>query len=150
MINVNCVIRLADTNDIDIIYNLDGEYEYDKYSKGLIADSVVNDTYINLIAMQDNKPVGYVSVSTVVDESEILKIVVAKDYRRQGIGYTLICNVLDRLKDNGAKSVFLEVRSENMPAKKLYEKNGFVKINQRQKYYSDGADADIYRLNFND
>lgn len=150
MININCEIRLADSNDIDVIYNLDGEYECDKYSKGLIAESVANNNYINLIAMQDSVPVGYVSVSTVIDESEILKIVVAKSYRQQGIGYTLMCNVLDRLKGNGSQTVFLEVRSENVPAKKLYEKNGFVKINQRQKYYSDGADADIYRLNFNE
>ena len=149
MINVDCVVRLANYNDIDIIYNLDGEYEHDKYSRELIADSVNNQAYINLIAMKGDSPVGYVSVSSVVDESEILKIVVAKDYRQQGIGYTLMCNVLKRLKDNGSKTVFLEVRSENVPAKRLYEKNGFTKIHQRQKYYNDGADADIYRLSLN-
>ena len=146
MINLDCVIRLADCNDIDIIYSLDGEYEYDNYSRELIADSVNNQAYINLIAMKGDSPVGYVSVSSVIDESEILKIVVAKDYRQQGIGYALMCNVLNRLKDSGSKTVFLEVRSENAPAKRLYEKNGFIKIHQRQKYYNDGADADIYRL----
>ena len=150
MINLDCKIRLANIADIEILYNLDSEYEYDRYSKDLIINSVNNDSYINLIAVQDDVPVGYVSVSTVIDESEILKIVVAKEYRQRGIGYALMCDVLARLKDNGSKTVFLEVRSNNTPAKKLYEKNGFVKIHERQKYYNDGADADIYRLSLNE
>ena len=57
-------------------------------------------------------------------------------------------DILARLKNKGVETIFLEVRSNNMPAKKLYEKNGFIKISERQKYYSDGADADIYRLTF--
>ena len=150
MINLDCKVRLANASDIDIIYNLDGEYEYDRYSKELIIESVNNNSYINLIAMQGNIPVGYVSVSSVIDESEIRKIVVAKDFRQKGIGYTLMCEVLDRLKNNGTSTVFLEVRSNNLPAKKLYEKNGFIKIHERQKYYNDGADADIYRLSLNE
>ena len=150
MINLDCKVRLANASDIDIIYNLDGEYEYDRYSKELIIESVNNNSYINLIAMQGNIPVGYVSVSSVIDESEILKIVVAKDFRQKGIGYTLMCEVLGRLKNNGTRTVFLEVRSNNFPAKKLYEKNGFIKIHERQKYYNDGADADIYRLSLNE
>ncbi len=135
-------------NDADIIYNLDAEYEYDRYSKDLIKDALNNLSYINLIAYKDESAVGYVSVNSVIDEGEVLKIVVAKEYRKLGIGNGLVTEVLAKLRDKGVETVFLEVRSNNIPAKRLYEKNGFVKIGERKKYYGDGADADIYRLTF--
>ena len=146
MTNFDCKIIDAKRSDVDIIYNLDLEYEHDRYSKELIEESLSNSSYINIIAYKNDFAVGYVSVSSVVDEGEILKIVVAKEYRKLGIGNALINDILERLKCKGVSTVFLEVRSDNIPAKKLYEKNGFVKISERQKYYNDGADADIYRL----
>ena len=146
MNNSVCDIINATSNDVDIIYKLDAEYEYDRYSRELIRESLGSSSYLNLIAYKDSNAVGYVSVSSVIDEGEILKIVVAREYRKLGVGDTLIKEVLSRLKINGIETIFLEVRSNNIPAKRLYEKNGFIKISERQKYYSDGADADIYRL----
>ena len=144
----NCKIVDGCINDADVIYNLDAEYEFDRYSKELIEESLVNSSYINLLAYKEDIPVGYISVSSVIDEGEVLKIVVAKEYRKLGIGNALVMDILARLKNKGVETIFLEVRSNNIPAKKLYEKNGFIKISERQKYYSDGADADIYRLTF--
>ena len=145
---INCRIVDSSINDADIIYNLDAEYEFDRYSKELIQESLVNSSYINLLAYKEDKPVGYISVNSVRDEGEVLKIVVAREYRKLGIGNALVMDILARLKNKGVETIFLEVRSNNIPAKKLYEKNGFIKISERQKYYSDGADADIYRLTF--
>lgn len=148
MIKCDCRIVDSSINDADIIYDLDGEYEFDRYSKELIKESLNNSSYINLIAYNGDIAVGYISVNSVIDEGEVLKIVVAKEYRKLGIGSALVRDILARMKDKGVETVFLEVRSNNIPAKRLYEKNGFVKISERQKYYSDGADADIYRLSF--
>ena len=39
-----------------------------------------------------------------------------------------------------SKKIFLEVSADNIPAQKLYKKNGYVKIGVRPKYY-DGVDA---------
>ena len=142
--------RIIDSSieDVDIIYNLDAEYEFDRYSKDLILESLNNSAYINLIAYRDDEAVGYISANSVVDEGDVVKIVVAKQYRQLGIGSALVMDILSRLKTKGVETVFLEVRKTNIPAKKLYEKTGFVKISERQKYYSDGEDADIYRLSF--
>ncbi len=143
---MECSIVVAGLQHIDIIHRLDSEYEYDRYSRQMIEDSISSSSYINLVAYNDQEAIGYVSVSNVVDEGEVVKIVVAKSYRRNGVGKALILDILSRLKDKNVKSVFLEVRASNTPAKMLYEKTGFQKINQRQKYYGDGEDADIYRL----
>jgi ribosomal-protein-alanine N-acetyltransferase len=41
-----------------------------------------------------------------------------------------------------AKKIFLEVAADNIPARKLYEKQGYIAIGKRPKYY-DGVDAII-------
>lgn len=148
MSKFECVIVEAGLEDLEIIYNIDTQYEFDRYSKELIKESLNSSSNLNLIAYMKKAAVGYISVSFVVDEGEVLKIVVAEGYRELGIGSALIQDVVTRLKNKGVQVIHLEVRSNNIPAKRLYEKNGFVKISKRQKYYSDGADADIYRLNF--
>jgi ribosomal-protein-alanine N-acetyltransferase len=40
-------------------------------------------------------------------------------------------------KQHGAENAFLEVRESNQPARKLYEKLGFVEVGRRKAYYPD-------------
>lgn len=144
----NWLFCKASINDVDLLYKIDIDYEYERYSKKLISDSLASDTCLTYIGYCDNNPIGYISVNKVCDEIEILKIVILKEYRCRGYGTRMIKELLESIKQSDVKNVFLEVRANNIPAKKLYEKNGFVKINQRLKYYEDGEDADIYRLSF--
>lgn len=137
-------IKVASIDDVDVVYNIDKECGSDSYSKEIISLSIKND--INFIAYIDNCAVGYISCSRVLDEAEVLKIVVLKEYRRKGIASLLMKNVINKLVEVDVGVLFLEVRSDNVPAKMLYEKIGFEKIYERQKYYSDGVDAYIYRL----
>ena len=53
------------------------------------------------------------------------------------------------LNERHVDNIFLEVRKDNVVAIKFYRSIGFQKINERQKYYSDGVDAEIYRLGLN-
>lgn len=38
----------------------------------------------------------------------------------------------------------LEVRADNEPARRAYERNGFQVVGRRPRYYSDGVDAILY------
>lgn len=50
------------------------------------------------------------------------------------------------MQNNGIKSIFLEVRCDNEPAKKLYEKHGFSEVGRRRNYYTEPVcDALIYK-----
>jgi len=140
------VIRLATIDDLDSVFELDQEFECDKYSKDMISDILSNPNSITLVAIVNDEIVSYCTFDTVLDEASLIKIVVTKNYRGSGIGYKLLEKSKVTLESNEVKSVYLEVRSSNNIAKKLYEKIGFNKIYSRQKYYSDGEDADIYRL----
>ena len=43
-------------------------------------------------------------------------------------------------KGNGLETLFLEVRSKNTPAIKLYNSLSFKKISERKNYYKDPVD----------
>lgn len=83
---------------------------------------------------------GFVVYRITLDEAEIITIGVAPNARNTGIASAMLGIVIGELKKNGVKSIFLEVSSDNTPARKLYESNGFTEIGVRPKYY-DGVDA---------
>ena len=91
------------------------------------------------IVASDN---GFIVWRTVADEAEIISIGVAPDARRNGIAGALILLMEQELKKQSIRNVFLEVSEVNIPAKKLYEKYGFLATGKRPKYY-DGIDAII-------
>ena len=138
------VIRQACVDDINKIFEIDNEYELDKYSADLIKKSLEDEFIINFIAEKDGQSIGYISATIVIDECNILKIVVARNFRHEGVATSLLQYTMQYAKNHGIKTVFLEVRKGNKVAKNFYEKNGFILEYKRQKYYDDGEDADIY------
>lgn len=94
-------------------------------------------------ARADDKLVGYGGIARLGRkppyEYEIHTIGVDPTYQGQGIGR----QILDRLlKFAGDDTVYLEVRTDNVPAIAMYESAGFVNVGLRKRYYrASGADA---------
>lgn len=102
-----------------------------------------------LVIEADNKIVGFLVGLGATTEWEIENVAVAPDARRRGLGTHLVGEFLDFAKDEGAESVFLEVRESNHAARALYEKWAFVESGRRRGYYADPAeDAMVYRFVF--
>lgn len=87
--------------------------------------------------------VGYAFGRISFDEAELYRIAVLPDKRGRGAGSALLARFIQKCTERGAVKIFLEVRSENVPAVKLYEKHGFRHISTRRGYYGDD-DALIY------
>ncbi|MBS9477317.1 GNAT family N-acetyltransferase [Ancylobacter radicis] len=83
--------------------------------------------------------VGFVLLSGVNPEIEILSIAVLKHRRGAGIGRLLIDTAFGALAAEGFTTVFLEVEEGNAAAIKLYQRSGFHEIGRRQGYYRDAA-----------
>lgn len=78
-----------------------------------------------------------------------LAISVRKSHWGQGIGSSLIGQLIAFAKENGAKVISLNVRSDNERAKSLYRKFGFVRFGAYEKYFKIGEeyfDADYMNL----
>ena len=90
---------------------------------------------------EDEKLLGYVVISLVPDELEILSMAVSSTHQGQGIGRSLLRKVSERGKKHKAKQVYLEVRRTNSHAIGLYQKSGFKVIGERKAYYPSETDA---------
>ena len=85
-----------------------------------------------LVYIKDNKVLGYLYYSDIYDRIEINQIEVLEKFRCKGIASSLLEELIKQKKD-----ITLEVRENNIPAIKLYEKFGFKKIAVRSKYYGN-------------
>jgi ribosomal-protein-alanine N-acetyltransferase len=90
---------------------------------------------ITRVAELNGLIVGYICVKHVADECHLLDLAVHPDYRRRGIARSLLDNVIQELRIEGCRFFYLEVRSSNYAARKLYEKFGFNMVGIRKGYY---------------
>jgi [ribosomal protein S18]-alanine N-acetyltransferase len=90
---------------------------------------------------------GFLVARCIGKEWELENVVVTPQKRRNGFATCLLAEFIQVTRREGAKSVFLEVRESNLPARALYEKAGFAAIGKRSSYYRDPEEnAATYRL----
>lgn len=107
----------------------------DPWSEKSVASELDNPLSLWLIAEADGEVAGYVGSQTVLDSADMMNLAVSQDFRRQGIGERLVNCLTDALKEKGVKTLLLEVRISNEPAKQLYQKLGFEIVGKRPRYY---------------
>jgi [ribosomal protein S18]-alanine N-acetyltransferase len=73
-------------------------------------------------------------------DAELLKIAVSPQWRRQGIAGALLQELCFQFGARNGEQIFLEVRSQNIPALQFYKKLGWVKVGSRKNYYSNPVD----------
>ena len=84
-----------------------------------------------LIIKEKDEIIGYLYYSDIYERAEINQFEVKETHRNCGKGQLLLESCLKILN----KDITLEVRQDNIPAIKLYEKNGFEKKAIRPNYY---------------
>lgn len=85
---------------------------------------------------------GFIVWRCVAGECEIITIGVTPNARGAGIADALLVCMEREIVKTCTVPVFLEVAENNLPAIKLYERNGYKPVGRRPKYY-DGVDAII-------
>jgi ribosomal-protein-alanine N-acetyltransferase len=87
-----------------------------------------------------NDIVGYGGYWKAGDEAQIANLVVRLEYRRRGFGQRLLSSLLEHASSEGCGRSTLEVRSANLAALRLYEKESFVAVGLRKKIYINPVD----------
>lgn len=128
------MIRFAEVNEIEDINRLGVVFESNFLKTYHIKDYLNNPNYIILVN-EDDIINGLLIVYKNIDYFELEAIVVDPDYRKRGIGNSLINFFVDNYVN--LEDIFLEVAVNNINAINLYKKNGFEIINIRKKYYKD-------------
>ena len=89
-----------------------------------------------LLLVEDNEIIGYIYYSDIYDRAEINQIEINFIHRNCGKGSKL----LEKMISVVDKNITLEVKIDNIPAIKLYQKYGFEQVAIRKGYYN-GVDG---------
>lgn len=99
-----------------------------------------------LVAEIDGQLAGYAGLLGAGWQGDVLTLAVAAAHWGHGIGSALLEALLAEAARRGCAEVFLEVRTDNARAQRLYTRYGFTEIGIRRGYYQpSGADALVMR-----
>lgn len=105
------------------------------------------------ILRQGIELVGFVIVMSVLDEAHLLNIAIAPTHQGKGFGGRLLRHAMLRSSEQGAQTMYLEVRISNLRAEALYRHFGFRNVGQRKAYYpapEGREDALVFSRNIED
>ena len=121
-------------SDIEIILDIERSSNPYPWAKKNFLDCLERDYYC-LVQEIQKEVSGFAIQSIAIDESHLLNIGIKKKYRRKGFGEEILNQIILFSKVMGCRKIFLEVRISNIRAIKLYEKEGFRKVDIRKNYY---------------
>ncbi|MBF1295690.1 MAG: ribosomal protein S18-alanine N-acetyltransferase [Parvimonas sp.] len=136
--------RYAENKDVFDILSLDNENFSNNFEEAFYLEYIKNQRVI--VAEKEKNVIGYILFNQILDEAEIYKIVVSKDFRKKQIAFKIMEFFQDELKKNDVKKIFLEVRKNNILAINLYKKCGFIEIREIVDYYSNPKENGIMML----
>jgi len=141
---VDMAIKIEDTS-IRLLGKL---YEIEKKCFGQEAFTKQQLTYlltaynaIGLAARVNGEIAGFaiarVDIKRNAPFGHILTVDIAPAYRRKGIAQKLLHEIETIFREKGIKECRLEVREDNVAALNLYQKLGYKKVGNLEKYYGD-------------
>ena len=107
--------------------------------------------YQSLVLDASGNISGYCIMSIAAGEAHLLNLCIHPSCQRLGFGRRLLVDALERARDVGVETVFLEVRPSNKIAIGLYRSLGFRLIGRRPSYYQADKgreDAVIFAATF--
>ncbi|WP_209753541.1 MULTISPECIES: ribosomal protein S18-alanine N-acetyltransferase [unclassified Arthrobacter] len=103
-----------------------------------------------VVAEAAGEIVGYAGLMCIEPIADVQTIAVVPECEGKGIGSALLTELISESRRRRAADVLLEVRADNPRAQDLYRRFGFEQIHVRPRYYRDGVDALIMRLQLQD
>lgn len=133
-------------HDLHEIYEIEKSVFKNCWSEISLKKELENKNFnLNLLCRLNNKIIGYFFSKNVKNEYHVLNFALKKNYQHRGYGKFFFNIIINEYILDG--SVFLEVKKSNLTAIHFYKKFNFKEIGFKKKYYSDGEDAIIMRLN---
>ena len=135
------VVEIEETSGLN-------RWGYDAYRRELFT----NPNSIMLVArnlVPGPEVIGFFAGWIVEDELHVNNVASHRDYRRIGVGRSLMESAIDETRLRGGREVVLEVRASNEAAQILYKELGFTFVGRRRDYYRlPTEDALVMKLQF--
>ncbi len=128
------VFREISLGDLDGIVQIERAVNPFPWGEEALRDTIASSGH-HLMSLREGRAVGFLLSSFVLDEAQLLLIGVSPDWQGVGVGGQLLKELINRSQDQGHKLIYLEVRSGNERAIRLYRSLGFIDIGVRRDYY---------------
>ncbi len=145
-------IEPATPDDLDHILSIEKESSPNPWKRSYFEDELTGrlSTILVFKGLEEERIKGFIIFRKIDDIVEINNIAVCIRERRKGIAESLLSFLKTFAARESVTEIFLEVRSQNSGAVKLYEKFGFKFSGIRKGYYNNPKDdAWMFRLDIN-
>lgn len=144
--NFSPEIRKATLTDLDEIYKIEVEcFVEEAFTYSQLKYCLRSPDFVTLIALINGEALGFIIGSLEGLRGKIVGHVytldVKRKFRRIGIGSALLEAIEKIFISKGAKRSYLEVRLDNIAAKRLYLKHCYRLKKVIRNYYGPGLDA---------
>ncbi len=135
--NTSFKIREFNPLDLNAILSIEKDsFNKDTFDKETFIEFYRTEPYGFLVAEHDDKIIGYI-ITSVRRDYNIISIAVSPEYRKNGVGSSILKKGLEILESEDIRNARLLVRKSNKVAHKFYEKNDFKKVGTLPCYYGD-------------
>ena len=141
-------IRPMQHSDLDAVLAIEVDlFPIDAWSEELFLGELaeVSNSRDLAVAVIDSQIVGYASFRYVGKQGDVNTVAVSKTHQGKGIGTSLMDWLESQATLRNVREIFLEVRSDNDAAMKMYSTRGYERIDVRRNYYGNTIDANIMR-----
>ncbi|MGE3919692.1 MAG: ribosomal protein S18-alanine N-acetyltransferase [Gammaproteobacteria bacterium] len=132
----NTIIRPMTEADFKEVVALENMVQHAPWTVVSFKDCLKPPNYAFVLELEEHAiGFGVISVTSQIEEAQIMNIAVAPEYQKQGLGKKMLLFLIDLAKQHHIKNLFLEVRKSNKGAFDLYTRLGFNEIGIRKQYY---------------
>ncbi len=119
---------------------------HEKYPNTFIV-ATIEDEIVGYIMCRMETGFSELGKWNITKKGHVVSIAVLPEYRKRGIGTSLILQAMKEMRNYGMRECYLEVRVSNQIAKNLYRKIGFKEVKTIQGYYRDREAANVMAVN---
>ena len=131
------MIRRMELEDLDQVMVLERQIFSRPWSEESMRSALQQQETIYLVDEADGRIRGYLGIWCMAEDGDLCNMAVAEQVRRGGVASGLLKKGMAYCRKQGVQRILLEVRESNLPAKTLYQREGFAPIGVRKQYYSE-------------
>lgn len=136
-------IRQMIVGDVDGVMGIEAAC-LSPWSRAQVSEELDKQAGLALVAVTSSGVVrGWCCGLLAALDAELLKIAVCPTLRGQGVATDLFNKLCCVFAARGGEQIFLEVRSQNLSARKFYVKQNFQEAGRRKNYYKEPVDDAI-------
>jgi ribosomal-protein-alanine N-acetyltransferase len=143
-------MRNATIDDLDDLVMIEAEcFTNEAFTKNQLEYCLKSSDFITLVALLDEAIIGFItgSIEILVGETagHIYTLDIKQCHREKGFGGKLLDAFESVLARKGVGTIYLEVRIDNIPARRLYSKRGYKPLRTLKDYYEPKVDGVMLR-----